>query len=316
MARIEATGRYMPKQIIDNDFFSNKEEMFESLSEFVGGYDKRRHANKDEQTLSMGVKAAEDALSCSKYTAKDIDLITGWFLPSNHFLGDDLNLVQSSIGATSASVLPINTTCSSFLSALNIANLYIESGQKKVVLIVIAVNWTNFILNKSEHNFSFAGDGAAAVIIDEEGCSMIDANEKNNSTPGIFESMKMVNPIVSGKQEFFTIYEPENISTAKDLIMFPLSVAQELLDQNKEIEVDKVFVHQAGLKMIHLWLDKLNISREKVRHTLEQYANMTAANIPVSLDYWIKKGDVQRGDNILFFSPAAGGHYIAILWKY
>ncbi len=316
MARIETTGRFMPSKVIENEYFDNDKQMFESLSEFLCGYKERRHADVDETNLSMAIAAAKDALSLSKYDAKDIDLITGWMLPSNHVLGDDLNLIQSGIGAASASVLPINTTCSSFLTALNLANSFIETGQKKVVLIVIAVNWTNYILDKSERNFSFAGDGAAAVIVDGEGHSLIGINEKNNSTPDVFESMKMINPIVSRKQEFFTVTEPENISTAKDLIMFPVSVANELLEKHSNIEVDKVFVHQAGIKMIHLWLDKLNIKRDKVRHTLELYANMTAANIPVSLDYWIKNGDLKRGENVLFFSPAAGGHYIAILWKY
>ncbi|MBL4709564.1 MAG: hypothetical protein JKY48_14110 [Flavobacteriales bacterium] len=316
MARIEATGRYMPKKLVSNKYFNEDSEMFESLSEFFNGYEERRHADSTESNLSMAITAAKDALSSSKHCAKDIDLVTGWMLPSTHLLGDDLNLVPNAIGATAASVLPINTTCSSFLSALNLANSFIATGQKKVVLIIIAVNWTNYILDKSKRNFAFAGDGSAAVIVDGEGSSLIDINERNNSTPAVFESMKMVNPVVSGQQEFFTITQPKNISTAKDLVMFPLTVAQELLKKNPDIVVDKVFIHQAGLKMIHLWLDKLNIARDKVRHTLPLYANMTAANIPVSLDYWIKKGDIKRGETILFFSPAAGGHYIAILWKY
>lgn len=316
MARIDATGRYMPGKVVGNEYFNEDAEMFESLSEFLNGYDERRHASANDSALSMAISAATDALASSQYNANDIDLITGWMFPSSHLYGDDLNLVQHAIGATAASVLPINTTCSSFLSALNLADSLIASGKKKVVLIIIAVNWTNYGLDKSKRNFAFAGDGAAAVIVDDKGTSLIAVNERNNSTPAVFESMKMVNPVVSGQREFFIITEPENISTAKDLILFPLSVAQELLLQNPEVSIDKVFIHQAGLKMIHLWLDKLNISRDKVRHTLPLYANMTAANIPVSLDYWIKQGDLKRGENLLFFTPAAGGHYIAILWKY
>ncbi len=316
MARIEATGRYMPRKVVGNEYFNDNTEMFESLSEFISGYEERRHAAPNDSALSMAVAAAKDALSSSKYGAQDIDLITGWMFPSAHLYGDDLNLVQHEIGARDASVLPINTTCSSFLSALNLADSLIATGKKKVILIIIAVNWTNYGLDNSKRNFAFAGDGAGAVIVDGERNSLIDINERNNSTPAVFESMKMVNPVVSKRQEFFTITEPENISTAKDLIIFPLTVAQELLMENPDVHVDKVFIHQAGLKMMHLWLDKLNIARDKVRHTFPLYANMTAANIPVSLDYWAKKGDLKREENILFFAPAAGGHYIAILWKY
>jgi 3-oxoacyl-[acyl-carrier-protein] synthase III len=68
--------------------------------------------------------------------------------------------------------------------------------------------------------------------------------------------------------------------------------------------------------MMHLWASKLNISTDKIRHTLELYANMISANIPVSLNHWVRKGDITRGDVILFFAPSAGGYYIAMLWRY
>lgn len=316
MSRIEATGRYMPEKVIANDGFSDGSVLFESVQEFFNGFKERRHAGPEETGLVMAVRAAKDALQSSQYTAADIDLIVGAVLPNENLYGEDLNLLQHELGATNASVLPINTTCSSFLSALNIADSHISLGKKRCVLVVIATNWVNTVLNVEKPNYGFAGDGSAAVILDGAADSLIDINERNNSTPAVFQSMLMKSPVFTGKKEFFTITEPDGISTAKDLVMAPIEVGRKLLGRNTEVKIDKIIMHQAGVKMMHLWADKLGISGDKIRHTLELFANMTASNIPVTLDYWVKNGDIKRGETILFFSPAAGGHYIAMLWRY
>jgi|GEM_PF-3435004 len=316
MARIESTGRYLPNKIVPNDFFSEGSGLFESIEDYFDGFHERRHAMPNETGLTMATAAAKSALSKSQYNPEDIDGIIGLICPNEHLYGEDLNLLQSNIGALNASVLPINTTCSTFLSALNIADSHINQGKKKVILIVVAVNWTGSILNTQSANFAFAGDGAAAVIVDNKANSLIDVFELNNSTPGVFQSMVMKNPVVTGKKEFFTISEPEGISLAKDMVLFPISVGKSLLERNTEVKVDKAILHQSGLKMMHLWLDKLEIPRATLRHTIEHFANMTTANIPVSLDYWIEANEISRGETIFFFAPAAGGHYIAMLWRY
>lgn len=316
MSRIESTGSYLPKSIINNQYFIDGSVMFESIGEYFTGFQERRHASKEESGVFMAARAAEKALAKSQYQAKDIDLIIGIILPSSHIYGDDLNLIQNEIGAWSASVLPINSGCSSFLSSLNIADSLIKSGKKKKILLVVSANWVNNMLDTKEPNFAFAGDGAAAVILDDEYDSFIDMNEINNTTPGIFNSMVLKNPLFTGKKEFFDITAPDGVSVMKDLILFPISVAKELLNRNPEICVDKLLLHQSGIKMMHIWANKLKLSISKIRHTLDLYANMTTANIPISLDFWIGRKDIKRGDTILFFSPSAGGHYIAILWRY
>lgn len=316
MSRIEATGCYLPEKIVTNDDFSDGPLLFESVQEFFVGYDERRHAASDETALSMAVNAAEDALAHSEYSAEDIDLIIGVTIPNVNLYGEDLNLLQYGIGAVNASVLPINTTCSTFISAINLADSHIAAGKKQCVLIVVATNWVNTILNTERANYGFAGDGAAAAILDGKAESLIDVYERNNSKPEVFESMVMKSPVFTEQKEYFVVSEPEGVSTKRDLVLAPIEVGRKLLARNPDVKIDKVIMHQAGLKMMHLWADKLEVPYEKVRHTLELFANMTVANVPISLDYWVKKGDIKRGDIILFFSPAAGGHYIAMLWRF
>lgn len=316
MSRIEATGSYLPKTIVSNDHFEESDTLFGSINEFFTGFDERRHATKEETGIEMASLAAQDALHNSQYCAEDIDLIVGIIQPSEYLYGDDLNLIQHNIGAWNASVLPINTGCSSFLAALNLADSLISSGRNKRVLVVVAANWVNNMLDQAEKGFAFAGDGAGAIILDGDASSMIDIEQINRTTPPVFESMVMKSPVFTGKKEYFKVSEPEGISTVKDLILFPISVAKNLLERNESVEVDRFISHQAGVKMMQTWANKLKIPTDRICHTVDKYANMISANIPVSLNYWVREGRIVRGDTILFFAPSAGGNYIAILWKY
>lgn len=316
MSRIESTGSYLPKKIVLNDAFNSESVLFESINEYMDGFEERRHAEKSESSLSYAIGAAEVALERSRYSAEDIDLIIGAISPPEYLYGDDFNRVQYALGAKNAAVLPINTACSSFVSSLNTADSYIQAGKKKVVLVLIGVNWVSHCFDVEKKNYGLAGDGSAAVIVDDQGDSLIDVCEVNHSSPGVFLSMAMKNPVLTGKKEVFQITEPDGVSTAKDLILGPIKVAEKLLQRNPDIVVDKVLMHQSGLKMMNMWVDKIGLPMSIVKHTLPLYANMTAANIPVSLDYWARKGEIARGDMMLFFAPAAGGHYIAMLWRY
>ncbi|WP_157152491.1 3-oxoacyl-ACP synthase III family protein [Cellvibrio sp. BR] len=316
MSHIEATGSYLPSNIVLNSEFVGGNALFESMDEYFSGYEERRHASAVETALMMAVEAAKDALANSKYTAMDIDLIIGIIQPSRNVYGDDLNLMQHELGAWNASVLPINTACSSFITALNMADSLISTGKNKVVLIVTSTDWVHTMLDTTKPNFAFAGDGAGAVILDASSESFIDKHELNNTKPEVFNALVMKNAQFTQQKEFFTVRPPEGRTTIKDLILFPMSVAKTLLDRNPSLAVDKVIMHQSGLKMMQVWADKLEISEDKIRHTIGLYANMTVANIPVTLDYWRKKGDLQRGEKILFMAPSAGGYSIAMLWEY
>lgn len=93
-------------------------------------------------------------------------------------------------------------------------------------------------------------------------------------------------------------------------------MAKTLVDRNKDIEIDCAIMHQSGYKMMQTWADKLGIEEDKIKHTIGLYANMTVANIPVTLDYWSKKGEIKRDEVLLFMAPSAGGYAAAMLWRY
>ena len=68
--------------------------------------------------------------------------------------------------------------------------------------------------------------------------------------------------------------------------------------------------------MMNHWVSVLGLKEGILRHTFSQYGNMLSANVPTTLSHFIDSGEIKRGDTLLLFSPAAGAHYISILWRY
>ena len=51
---------------------------------------------------------------------------------------------------------------------------------------------------------------------------------------------------------------------------------------------------------------KLDMSMDKVVLTIEEHGNTSAASIPLALDYAVRKGQIKRGEKLLFEAFGAG----------
>ncbi|MEE9411610.1 MAG: 3-oxoacyl-[acyl-carrier-protein] synthase III C-terminal domain-containing protein [Methylococcales bacterium] len=315
MSRIVATGAYYPEKIVTNDFFSAPppESELPPIAKFIAGMRERRHAQPHETGIFMAVEAARRAIDNSDFDFGDIDLILGNVVPNENLYPEDLFLIAGQLGCNNATLRPLNTACSTFLTALQTADLFIASQQRKLAMIVYSVNWVNTIFDKSM-DISTPGDGAAAVILDNTGDSLLSYKERCDFR--VFHTMNMKSPVFTHQDEYFSVTEDPQFDMIEEQVIKPISVASELLAEHPDIEPDWFIAHQAGLPMLETWRRQLKLSKDKLLHTFDKFANMTATNIPVTLDHYVRSGKIKRGDKILFFAPSAGAHYISILWKY
>jgi 3-oxoacyl-[acyl-carrier-protein] synthase-3 len=315
MSRIVSTGAYIPRKVVDNNhFFSTPEDSDAApVVKFMGGMRERRHAGADETGVFMAGEAAKRALEASEYCEEDIDLIIGCIVPNLYLYPEDLFLVAGELKCKNATVLPMNTSCTSFLSALYHADTLVNAGNNKVVLVISSTVWALHAFDKTK-DYSFAGDGAGAVIIDNQSNDLI--GTKQICDFRVFHTMSVKSMGVTGKKEYFEFAEDENVDMVEEQVMKPVSVAMELLEENPNDMPDWFIAHQAGLPMLEVWRRQLKLKREILLHTFDKYANMTSSNIPVTLDHYVRRGDVKRGDTLLLFAPAAGAHYISLLWRY
>src|SRR6266478_4980840 len=89
--------------------------------------------------------------------------------------------IQHRVGARNATIMNIDTSCSSYLSGLNAARAYIESEQCRKVAVVTV---TNFISRLTEHQKKKSGaplgDGASATLVAAGTSSFLASYERSH----------------------------------------------------------------------------------------------------------------------------------------
>src|SRR5262249_22705314 len=89
--------------------------------------------------------------------------------------------IQHRVGAKQATILNIDTSCSSYLSGLTAARAFIESGVHQVVVVVTV---TNFISRLPEFQASrrswVLGDGASATLLTAGERSILSSYERSH----------------------------------------------------------------------------------------------------------------------------------------
>jgi 3-oxoacyl-[acyl-carrier-protein] synthase-3 len=74
-------------------------------------------------------------------------------------------------------------------------------------------------------------------------------------------------------------------------------------------DVARIVPHQANARIVQAAAKRLGIPEEKFFMNIEEYANTSAATIPIALDELNRNGGVKRGDLILIVGFGAGLTY-------
>jgi 3-oxoacyl-[acyl-carrier-protein] synthase-3 len=95
-------------------------------------------------------------------------------------------------------------------------------------------------------------------------------------------------------------------------------VIHELLDKGGISANDLAWIlpHQANARIIQAAAGRMNLPIEKFYMNIEEYANTSAASIPIALDEMNRSGRVKKGDLILTVGFGAGLTYGGNLIKW
>ncbi|MGE3674798.1 MAG: 3-oxoacyl-[acyl-carrier-protein] synthase III C-terminal domain-containing protein, partial [Polyangiaceae bacterium] len=144
--------------------------------------------------------------------------------------------------------------------------------------------------------------------------SLISVREKTDSSA--FDFVMLPSAHARGK---LTHLEFSSDPRYRDYFMQEaLSVPRELFGETsiQPEDVDWFIPHQANLGMVERWADALDIPAKKLLTTFDSAGNLSAVNIPLTLDRFVQSGHIERGHKLLFFAPGAGMHLAAMLWRF
>ena len=287
------------------------------------GIQRRHHAIKGEDnTTSMGVKAARKAITNANIAPQDIDfLIFATLSPDYYFPGCGV-LAQKELELNTIGALDIRNQCSGFIYAMSVADQFIKTGMYKNILI-IASETQSPALDMTTRGRAMSvlfGDGAGAVVLsrsEEKNTGILSthlhsegafAKELALVAPGVGE--KWVTDIIQENNPDDTSFYPQMNGQLvfKNAVVRFSEVIIEGLEANHLTpkDIDMFIPHQANLRISQFVQQKFGLSDHQIYNNIMEYGNTTAASIPIALGEVLEQGKIKEGDLLVLAAFGSG----------
>lgn len=275
----------------------------------------RYRISGEEKQISLAVSACEKVLKNANITVNDIDCIVSASAVGIQPIPCMAALIHEKIAkGTSIPALDINTTCTSFMTALDTMSYLLEAGRYKRVLIFSCDVASRALNPKQKESFQLFSDGAVAFIIEktDKEIGVIDAMQKTwsegaHSTEirGGLSNLHPENYSEETKEEFMF---DMNGKTVLSLSMKKIpEMMKEFLENNdmKISDIDMVVPHQASVAM-PIVMEKLGVTEDRFINEVKEFGNMVSASVPLALAHGLENRKIKNGDTILLIGTAAG----------
>ncbi|MEE8349705.1 MAG: beta-ketoacyl-ACP synthase III [Acidobacteriota bacterium] len=324
-AKITALGMYVPEHRMTNDDMAKLVDTSDEWIRERSGIQERRIIAKDQANSDLSVKAIENAFEGRDFRPEEIDLIVVATVTPDMMFPSTACIVQDKIGARNAWSFDLSGACSGFLYAMATGAQFVETGMCKKVLVV-GTDVMSSILNFEDRTTCVLfGDGAGAVLLEpteEENSGIIDFMLHSDGAGGKYLYMPGGGSLHPASHETVDkkmhCVHQDGRNVFKFAVKRISEVSAKILERNGYTSEDiGLYVpHQANLRIIQASLKRLGLSTDQVAINIGQYANTTAATIPIGLAEAHKNGRIENGDLVLLASFGAGFTWGSVLLRW
>ena len=326
--KIVGVGKFLPKKIVTSEDMDQRLQLPSGWTYKKSGV-KVRHYVDGETASFMGAMAAREAIEDANLRLTDLDCIISGSGTMEQPIPCNAALIQKQLGLEDSGIpcFDVNTTCLSFVNALDIASLYIELGVYETVLIVsteiasVGLNW------KEKESCVLFGDGAAAVIVQKT-----PDHEQSGMYPMLMETYSVGSAFTEIRGGGTKMHPREHRDDTKEEFLFHMNgpavfrlsskklpaFVEKLLanSQSTMDDLQAVIPHQASGMAMRLMKRKLQIPDSIFVDVIEYYGNMIAASIPIALYEAIRSQKLERGGKGMFIGTSAGLSIGGMVFEY
>jgi 3-oxoacyl-[acyl-carrier-protein] synthase III len=332
-SKVLGIGTYVPDRVVTNEeipYLNQKKErcaevQTETSDEWIRtrtGIVERRYVPADGSVAcsDLGVEAARRALEDAGAAASEVDcIIFATLSPDIHFPGNAVFLQQQLgiAGENGCACYDIRQQCSGFVYGLQMADALLKAGMYRRVLLVGGELHSHGIefSTRGRDVMVLFGDGAGALLLGptetddpREGVQYTYVGANGNGAWDLYakifeitkspliqynaldsEDNQTLWPQMDGKRVYLNAVRGMVLATRKALEDTGLTWD----------DIDWFVPHQANLRINQKVAEVAEIPIEKCLSSIELYGNTTAATVPLTIDHWLKKGKVKKGDRIL-----------------
>ena len=317
-SRIIGTGSYLPGKVLTN---SDLEKIVDTSHDWIvsrSGIHERHIAAESELTSDLALQASLRAIAAAKIDMEEIDLVIVATTSPDQIFPSTACILQDKLGIKNrGAAFDMQAVCGGFVYAMNIADLYIRSGQAKTALVVGAEVLSRILDWNDRTTCVLFGDGAGAVVLQ--------ASEK----PGIIASrlhadgshrgmLKAEGNIRNGSVQGDPFIKMEGQAVFKFAVKVLSEVVEELLEVSnlQGSDINWLVPHQANIRIMEATAKKLGLSMDNVIVTVANHGNTSAASIPLALDVAVRDGRIKPGQNILLEAVGGGFTWGAVLIRW
>ena len=333
---LTGTGRTNLPNRVSNDELAARIDTNDNWIRSHTGIGSRYIADDNISCSDLALEAAKKALAISagysgecpaeleraaSEAAAEIDIII-LATATPDFIGcpSTACIVQDKLGAVKACAMDISAGCTGFVYGLETAAglLSINSERKRALVIGSELLSRNMNWDDRSTCVLF-GDGAGAVILEKTETPSrtglvrsflgADGSGKDNL---FFNRGGSKNPFKPGE----TINKPIHVEMkGQEVYYFAVKAMCEVIEKlflQEGININDVrwiIPHQANTRIIQTVGKTLKLPKEKIYLNIEEYANTSAASIPIALDELNRNGQLNKGDLIMTVGFGGGFTY-------
>lgn len=276
----------------------------------------RYRISGNETQLSMAVEACQQAIRVAKLNIEDIDCIVSASAVDIQPIPCTAALIHEQLAiGTDIPALDINTTCTSFLTALDIMSYLVSADKYQNVLIVSSEVGSMGLNPNQRESYELFSDAAAAIVL----------SSTTDISQGVIASIQRTWSEGAHLTEIrggLTGLHPENYSEEnKEDFMFDmdgrtvLRIAATRLprmfdDFKSEYgigfnDVDLIIPHQAS-RALDMIMKRMGAPAGSYVNWVARYGNMVSVSVPFILCKLLEDESIQKGNKMLLCGTAAG----------
>ncbi len=321
---LRSIGTYIPERRMTNEELAGIVDTTDEWIVSHTGIKNRHFAADGVLTSDMAADAARAALEKAHVSVHEIDiLIVATATPDYFGFPATACIVQDKIGAHGCAAFDLTAGCTGFIYALDVASSMLEAKKARNALVIGAealsrvTDWTD------RSTCVLFGDGAGAAVlsrIEESGRGMLktilgadgggakDLVLVQAGRTKTFGHEVPLAPVISMNGKNVYNFAVKSITVLIERIMHAAAYRLE--------DFAWIVPHQANARIVQSAGKRFGIPEEKFYLNLDEYANTSAASIPIALGEMSEKGLLKQNDLIMLLGFGAGMTYGATIIRW
>ncbi len=318
MASIVGTGRSLPAECLSAEHLDDVHGLPQGFTASQTGV-LTRYVCREESQIDLAVAACRAALQDANLSSEDVDLVLSGSSVPYQPIPTTAPLVMRELGMTdgSAAAFDVNSTCLSFLSAVQVAHQLLISGQHNIALVFSSEIASRGLPWKTHPDVAgLFGDGAAACILTKD---VVPTEGIRSVLFRTYPSAFDASAIGAGGTRFsfhdeFEAFAQNSTFKMDGRSLFRLTrehfgpFVKDVLDNAgwTHQDVDLVIPHQASPAALEHMIRSTQFDPDRVINIVSNVGNQIAASLPYALDIARKDNRIKPGTKVLFLGTSAG----------